>query len=210
VLKFFQDTGQPLSVASGYFDENTLSPPLTVTGTNVSGTLAAKSTATIVLSSNTFEEGWAFLTGSTVTGQAVFHRHTASGADYEATVPLSPSGTEFAVPYDETSYYNGAAFVNSVPYITGMALVNLDSSNAATISCSILNENGTAAGAGTPVMLPPMGHTALQLNAGSGYASIAGHLGTLDCTTTSSSFTVLGLRFLGGNDLTSFAAIQVQ
>jgi hypothetical protein len=208
-MGFFQDGGQPLSVASGYFDENSIAP-ITNNGTNVAGTLSPMSTATIVLSSAAFEEGWATLVGPGITGQVVFHRHTSSGADYEATVPLSSGGTEFFVPYDATSYFNGTSFVTSLPYITGMALVNLDTANPATISCTILNQNGNGVGAGTAVTLPPLGHTALQLNVASGYANLAGNLGTLDCASGGATFAVLGLRFLGSNDLTSFAAIKIQ
>jgi len=64
---------------------------------------------------------------------------------------------------------------------------------------------GTAA----PIVIPPMGHTALQLNAASGFGNVPGTIGSLDCTSGGPLFAVLGLRFLGVNDLTSFAAVKV-
>jgi len=207
ILSLYQDNGQPLTV--GIFDENS-SEPVTQNGANVTGTLSPKSTTTIVLSSSTFVEGWGTLIGPGVSGQAVFHRHTSSGADYEATVPLSTGGTEFYMPYDATSFYNGTSFVAALPYITGMALVNLDTSNTATIDCTILTAAGPMAGMGTPVVLPPLGHQPLQVNAATGYSGIAGTTGTLDCSSNGTAFAVLGLRFLGGNDLTSFAAIKIK
>ena len=139
----------------------------------------------------------------------MFHRHTFAGTDYEATVPLSVGGTEYLVPFDATSYFNGTAQVATVPYITGMALANLDPSNAAIINCLILDPNGLSLGSATPITLPPLGHTALQLNAGTGFGNVAGKIGSLDCSSNGTSFVVLGLRFLGGNDLTSFAAIRL-
>ena len=209
---FLSDSGQLLQLGvSGIYDE-THSVGIAVGGSGqyVTGPIPANGTVTIVLSGSAFAEGWATLSGAGISGQAVFHRHTSTGADYEATVPLSLGGTDFVVPYDATSYYNGSTAVTALPYITGMALANLDPGIPATIICTMLDPNGVSLGIAIPITLPAMGHTAVQLNAGSGFGSLAGKIGSLNCTSNGPLFSVLGLRFLGGNDLTSFAAIKVQ
>lgn len=208
-MSFFQDTGQPLPLALGIFDETHQSPIVPAPdGTSASGTIQAKGSVTIVLSSATFVEGWATLSGP-VTGQAVFHRHTSTGAEYEATVPAASGGTEYLVPFDATSYDNGTTLITSLPYITGMALVNQDTANTVTITCAILDPTGASLGSASPITLQPMGHTALQLNSGSGFGGVVGNIGALDCTSNGPAFAVLGLRFLGGNDVTSFAATKI-
>jgi len=87
--------------------------------------------------------------------------------------------------------------------------VSLDPSLTTTINCAILDPNGLSLGSAAPITLPPMGHTALQLNAASGFGNVPGNIGSLDCSSGGPLFAVLGLRFLGVNDLTSFAAIKV-
>jgi len=209
-VNFIQDNGQPLPVGTGIYNETHETGIVNAqNGQYVAGTLSAKGTVTIVLSSSGFLQGWATLSGPGITGQVVFHRHTSSGAEYEATVPLALGGTEYLVPYDATSYFNGTTQVTTIPYITGVALANLDPSTAATINCTVLDPSGANLGSATPIVLPPMGHRALQLNAGSGFGLVAGNIGTLDCSSGGQLFSVLGLRFLGGNDLTSFAATKL-
>lgn len=209
MINFLQDSGQPLLLGLGIAVETHQVLQQYEDGHAVFGTVPARNSVTLVLSSSTFLEGWATLGGSGIAGQVVFHRHTSAGADYEATVPLSMGGTEYIVPFDASYFFNGTAQVTSLPYITGMALANLDPSNTAIINCAIRDPNGSSLGSATPITLAPMGHTALQLNAGSGFASVAGNIGSLDCSSNGILFSVLGLRFLGSNDLTSFAAIKL-
>lgn len=209
-ITFYQDGGQALSLGNGFFSETQgASTVENSNGQSVSGTIPPKGNAVMVLSATTFLGGWATLTGPGVTGQAVFHRHTSNNAEYEAAVPVATGGTEFLVPFDATFYVNGSK-PTTIPYITGMALANLDPSNSATISCSIFDPAGRSMGSGSPITIPPLGHTALQLNADSGFGNVSSKIGSLDCSSLGTSFAVLGLRFLGSNDVTSFAAILVQ
>jgi len=209
-LNFFEDTGQPWLIGTSVFNE-THQPNIVVTqsGQTLSGPIPANGNLTLVLSASAFAEGWATLADPSISGQVVFHRHTSTGADYEATVPLAAGGTQYMVPFDSTTYYNGSSAVASLPYITGMALANLDPTSTATISCAILDQDGLSLGTATPITLPPMGHTAVQLNAGSGFGNVPGNIGSLNCSSNGPLFSVLGLRFLGANDLTSFAAIKL-
>jgi hypothetical protein len=210
-LDFITDSGDQMFLDSNNVSIETHQAGIaqTQSGSGVQGMIPASGTVTIVLSAIAFLDGFAALNGPGIGGQAVFHRHTSSGADYEAAVPLATGATEFLVPFDATTYFNGANPVLSLPYITGMALVNLDIFHTAAITCTILDLNGLVLGAAAPVAVPPFGHVALQLNAASGFGGVAGMIGSLDCTSTGSSFTILGLRFLGTNDLTSFAAVRL-
>jgi hypothetical protein len=209
-LSFIQDTGKALPLGLGIYNETHLaSIQQTLAGDSTFGTIPANGTLTLVLSSNSFVEGWGSLSGAGITAQAVFHRHTTGGADYEATVPLSAGGLEYQVPFDATTFFNGAAPVPALPYITGIALANLDAGNSVTITCAIQDQNGGSLGSATPITLVPLGHTALQLNASAGFGNVAG-IGTLDCSSGGTSFAVLGLRFLGANDFTSFAATKIR
>jgi len=211
-MNFVQDNGQPASLGSFNISDETQKTGIiqAQNGESVFGLILGRGTVSAVLSSGTFVEAWATLGGLGITGEAVLHRHTSDGADYEAIVPLSMGGTRYRVPFNATSYYNGTTQFTSIPYITGIALVNQDPSSTATISCAILDPNGSSLGSATPITLPPMGHTALQLNAAAGFGSVSGNIGSLDCSSSGSLFAVFGLRFLGGNDLTSFPPIKLR
>jgi hypothetical protein len=217
-INFYQDNGQPLPLGIGIYDEtHNGSLTQTANGQSLSALIAVRNSLTVVLSSPTFVEGWATINGPGITGQAVFHRHIVStNQDFEAAVPVSTGGTEILVPFDGTSFVNGSTAVTTLPYITGMALANLDAVNPAAVNCTILNVDGSSAGAAAAIMLAPLGHTSLQLNAASGFAGVTQNIGALDCLTSSPSsanppqVAVLGLRFLGVNGLTSFAPTIIQ
>ncbi len=173
--------------------------------TSTSGPLAPKSAVTLEVTSSSFVSGWAGLSGTGVTGQAVFHRHVIpTNDDYEGTVPLSGGGTEFLAPFDSTSF-NG-----TVPYITGIAIVNLDAFNPALFYCTGYSATGTILGQSSLTVIQPQNHTAIALNGSSGFGFVEGKQGTLDCVSQGPQISILGLRFLGTNGITSFAPVKLQ
>jgi len=197
-LIFFSDNGSPQTVEytmSGVNSQNSVA----------AGGIPAKSGLVLEVSASSFISGWAGLSGAGITGQAVFHRHvTPANEDFEATVPLTGGGIEYLVPFDSTSF-NG-----TIPYLTGLAIANLDGVNSANFQCTVYDPSGTNLGTSGVVSLAPLAHTALALNSSSGFGLTAGIQGTLDCISGGPQVAVLGLRFLGTSGLTSFAPIKLQ
>jgi hypothetical protein len=123
----------------------------------------------------------------TITVQALFRASAGGGRYYEAGVPSSGGGSSFAVPFDATAFPATGA-----PQYTGFAIANLDSANAATVTCIATDQAGaTIPNAVTIPVLAPLGHYANYL-----FPALTGSRGTLNCSSTS-TVAALALRFLG-------------
>jgi len=75
------------------------------------------------------QAGWGLVTSdASVTVHAIFRRHTASGAFYEAAVPSSAAYSSFVVPFDATAFAPAGA-----PMFIGLAINNFNPSAAANV-----------------------------------------------------------------------------
>jgi hypothetical protein len=129
--------------------------------------------------------------------QALFRNHAADGAYYEASVPASSGSYEFTVPFD------GSTFApTGDPTLTGLAIANMDTGQAAAVSCTARDESGNV----IPGALPP-----LTISAGGHWAdyrfpALDGRKGTIDCASRS-RISAIGLRFLGTNAFSSLPVV---
>jgi hypothetical protein len=171
LLNFFGDDGNPLNVPN--------------IGTSIRVNLAGRGAALIEIPNiGSLQQGYvtATLPGG-VFGYGVFRLSVAGRNDQEAVVPLSGiTATVSTLLYDDTKY------------VTGVAVVNLSSSNAS-ITATARDAQANIIGTGN-LSLPPNGKTAATLRSIPGLASVAGTVGSVDFTSSSGgNLAVLGLRF---------------
>jgi hypothetical protein len=146
---------------------------------------------------NNTSVGWAeVVTGSPVSGFAVFRQRIAS-SDQEAAVPINIGGAQdVLLPYD-----------NQQGFVTGVAVVNLSSTDAAPVTVTLRGADGQARteNLGT---IPAMGHWAFVL--GDVLTSARNDQGVAEFSTNSGQLSILGLRFNPSQAFTSFRAIPLQ
>jgi hypothetical protein len=145
--------------------------------------------------------GWAEIQSSAAVSGAALFRRFIGGEYFEGSVPLvSSPATSFSLPFDGGSF---ATSSGSVPFITGLALVNPNSNSTADPVCTAYGSDGSVLESSMHLSSPPLtgfGHTALQLQPT--FPSLGTNRGILVCT-SSQAVGVLGLRFFGANALSS-------
>ena len=128
--------------------------------------------------------------------QALF-RNLVSGVYYEAAVPSTPGGKQIMFPYDDTTFAT-----NGQPFVTGIAIANLDGATAATVLCTAYSSEGKIVSNGyLPVpVLQANGHWA-----GYSFDALVGSRGTIQCS-SNTNLSATSLRFLG-NEISSLPVV---
>ncbi len=204
---FVINTGTtPANYAIAFKDDNgaAVAMPFTSgTTSNLSGLLGANASAYFETANPAggLLSGWGKITSDpTIVIQALFRE--ATGAQYfEAAVPSNPGSKEFLIPFDVTTFA-----ATGDQFYTGFAISNLDAANAATITCTARDGNGTLIpSAFTPATGPPQiaasGHWAGYL-----FPVLTGKRGTIDCVSTT-NIAATALRFIGTNAFSSLPVI---
>ena len=157
----------------------------------------------------TLTQGWALLTtydrppnmdGAVVTndkigGNAIFRQRIAGRPDFEAVVPISPiNETKVVLPFDNRDNYS-----------TGIAVLNPDQSNQATVQVAAYSTDGQLVRQDF-FLLPP--GNKLVFSMPDRYAEARGRNGRLNISTTGTGLSVLGLRFNPGGAFTSTHALS--
>lgn len=132
-----------------------------------------------------------------ITIQALFRNLAADGNYYEASIPPSGGGFEWITPFDGTTF---AATGN--PTFIGLALANMDSAHAASVTCTARDSGGNFIPNAVSVpQLNPGGHWS-----GYQFPALAGLRGTIDCA-ASTQIAMLALRFLGYSAFSSLPVV---
>ncbi len=188
-LSFYGDNGAPLAL-----------PFATGLSTTLSGTLSPYGSAYFEAGNDPqtpSTPGWALVSADVpVVVQGLF-RNLVNGIDYEAAIPSTTAGShDVLFPFDDTTFAP-----TDQPIVTGIALANFDSVNAANVACMAFDVNGnTIPGAITVPALPPLGHWS-----GYQFPLLVGQHGTIECT-ANTNITAVSLRFVG-YDLSSLPVI---
>jgi hypothetical protein len=154
-------------------------------------------------------EGWALLTtydrsaddpAAMVTtdkigGNAIFRQRIAGRLDFEAVVPISPiNETKVVLPFDNRNNYS-----------TGIAILNPDPNNPATVQVAAYSIDGMLVRQDFFV-LPPGNKQVFSMP--DRYAEARGRNGRLNISTSGTGLSVLGLRFNPGGAFTSTHALS--
>jgi hypothetical protein len=115
--------------------------------------------------------------------------------DQEAGVSATVPSTRFVLPFDNTQ-----------GFVSSMALVNTNTTQARAITNSPRDEAGTPL-VGDSVNLPSRGHTAFEM--ASRFPSMAQRRGAADFASSGADFSALGLRFSPGGSFTSLPTLDV-
>jgi hypothetical protein len=108
-----------------------------------------------------------------ITIQAVLRRLGSDGSYYEAAVPAEIASNEIEVPFDATIFSG-----NNSQIYTGLAIVNTDPANPATVNCTARDSGGTAINGAISVgQMAPLGQFAAYM-----FPAVEGQRGTFDCT----------------------------
>jgi hypothetical protein len=191
-LAFFDQNGQPLLtplLASSVFGSplaSGLSNPDTVTVSTVS--LPPLSTTIIeVIDNGSLQQGWVRVNAPAgIVGYEVFR--------FTLSVPGQPPlVSEGLTPFASTSTTSASLIYDDTTYVTAVALAN-PSGATATINIKALNAAGQVIATGSEV-LGPHAQIAKVLRTIPGMAAVAGQRGSVQFTTTTGAFSVLGLRF---------------
>jgi hypothetical protein len=189
-ISFHDDLGNPVAVpfAGGLGNLSTLSGSIPAGGAGFYEAGTPQGTAL---------SGSALITSDpSITIQALFRRQ-AGGSYYEAAVPASSGSNDVQVPFDATTFS-----ANGAQIYTGLAIANLDSSNAANVSCTAKDSEGNVIpDAIPPLSLSPLGHWANYL-----FPALTGKRGTLDCS-SNTQIGAIGIRALGTDALSSLPVI---
>jgi hypothetical protein len=176
-LKFFDDSGTPLSLPLTFLQTGS-------TTTAASVTRALTAGATLVVESQGGD--------TTVLGSAQLS--SDNGASGFALFRYDPSGQEATAPLETR---NAPAYVlaydNTTPLATGVALANLSNQNTAV--GLILRDDSGAVLQSAALQLPANGHTSFVL--GTNYPLTAGKRGTVEFDSASAQISVLGIRANG-------------
>ena len=195
-ISFYNDQGTAVTVpVSGG------SSSATISGNSFTDTIPALGLGYYeagVLGSGTTLSGSAVIqSSSSIVVQALFRHEGAAATPYEAAVASTLGSLEAEFPFDDTIYEPTSEQIS-----TGIAIVNIDGSNTASITCVARDNNGKViASAVTPPALNPMGHwSAYQ------FPALIGLRGTLDCT-SNTKIGVIALRFLGTDAVSTLPVI---
>jgi hypothetical protein len=189
-INFYTDSGAPASLPfNGLGSLSTLSDTLPGFGT---GFYEAGNPQVPL------QIGWALIKADpSITVQALFRNHASDGSYYEAAVPSYAGSGGFRVPFDASTFPPTGDRL-----YTGLAIVNLDPKNAATITCTARDFRGNVIPNAINVpVLNPLGHWADYL-----FPALNGVRGTIECS-CSNSIAGIGLRFIGTKAFSSLPVI---
>jgi len=188
-IAFYDSNGNPIALPFASGSVSTLSGSIDAGG---AGYYEAAGTQGTLLS------GSALITSDPgITIQALFRRLGSDGSYYEAAVPEATGSNEIQVPFDDTTFSG-----NGSQIYTGLAIANLDSSNAADLSCTAKDSDGNPIpNAISAPTLNPLGHWANYL-----FQPLVGQRGTIDCK-SNTQIGAIGIRALGANALSSLPII---
>jgi pseudomonalisin len=190
-IGFYADNGTPIAVPYGSISVTTLSDTVPAGGAKyyeVGTPQGAAQSGSAVISADL-----------SITIQALFRRQGSDGSYYEAAVPAATGSNEVQVPFDATNFSG-----NGSQIYTGLAIANLDTSNAANLSCTARDSGGNfIPDAISAPTLNPLGHWANYL-----FPALAGKRGTLDCS-SNTQIGAVGIRALGTNALSSLPVITL-
>jgi hypothetical protein len=185
-LKFFDDSGTPLSLPLTFLQTGS-------TTTAASVTRALPAGATLVVESQ----------GAATTALGSAQLSSDNGASGFALFRYDPSGQEATSPLetrDAPAYV--LAYDNIAPLATGVALANLSNQNA-TVGLILRDDTGAVLQTAA-VQLPANGHTSFVL--GTNYPLSAGKRGTVEFNSANAQISVLGIR-ANGNAFTSIPVL---
>jgi hypothetical protein len=186
VIKFYADNGSPMTLPTTSGTANTIAGTLPVNGSVV---IETAGTAGVL------SQGWALVTTtSDITGNAIFRQTVPGRPDFEASMPLIVyvEGNDYVLPFDHITASTGVAIVNPLSFTT------------ITVSVTFRDEQGNQFFADS-FTLTPLAHTAFSL--AQRYPQSQGRRGVVELITTSSTMSVLGLRF-GAAAFTSILPIS--
>ncbi len=190
---------------NGASEQLTFVTPIQGSNNTISGTLAAQ--ASVYYETGNagapLMSGWGKITADgSIVIQALF-REAAGGKQYfEAAVPSNAGSKEFEIPFDATTFA-----ATGDQFYTGFAIANLDGSNAATVTCTARDGNGTLIpNAFTASTGPPQIHASGHW-AGYLFPALTGMRGTIDCVSTT-NIAATALRFIGTNAFSSLPVIN--
>jgi hypothetical protein len=133
---------------------------------------------------------------SKVAGYAVFRQRVSGRPDYEAAVPISSRfDVRFTVPFD-----------NRAGFSTGVALVNSDFQNGASVAMTARAGDGTVIRSDT-FAIPAGGK--LVFSVPTRYAELADRFGVLQFWTSGRMLSGLGLRFNATGPFTATPALSL-
>jgi len=177
-IQFYDDSGNfvPLPFSSG--STSIISGSLPAHGLTYVETASIQAAVTA---------GWGEIVADPgVVVQAVF-RNDVNGTYYQASMPASPGAKQVLMAYDNTT--PAAA---GQPYVTGIALANLDATNFANVVCTAYGSDGSLIANAIQVpALAPLGHWASYQ-----FPSLAGLRGSIACS-SNTNISATALRFLG-------------
>ena len=186
-ITFFDDSGNPLTLPFFGGSTNTLA-----------GGFAGKGLLYYEASdpNSAMKVGWARVTAdSSVVVHALF-RNQANGTYYEAAVPVTQGGHEIDFPFDATTFA-----ATGQPFVTGMAISNLEGI-AATLSCTARDNSGVLiAGAIPQRTLAAFGHWSDYQ-----FPLLNGKRGMIRCT-SNTNISGLALRFMTSGAFSSLPVI---
>jgi hypothetical protein len=186
-VNFFDDNGNNMALPFGGGPAHTISATIPAQGsayyetTNPQGALVA---------------GWGqVVADSAIVVHALFRNNT-NGAYNEAAVSSAAGAAEVLFPFDSTTFA-----VNGQPFVTGLAIANLDSTTA-NIACTARDPDGAAIAGAVPVpSLAPLGHWSNFQ-----FPALAGLRGTIDCV-SNTNISATALRFIGSSG--TFSSLPV-
>jgi hypothetical protein len=186
-IAFRDDSGNPVSLPFSAGSTSTLSGTVPALGSAYFEAGNGQSPLTVAWGQAAVD--------SSVVVQGLF-RNNVNGTYYEAAVPSSQGSKAFVIPFDATNFAPANA-----PMYTGLAIANLDQTNAANLTCTARDSAGSVIRSGVTVpSIAPLGHWANYL-----FPALAGQRGTIDCTSTT-NIAVVALRFIG---TTAFSSLPV-
>jgi hypothetical protein len=189
-LRFWRADGSPMTL------------PLGTDGTApvVSGQIPGGGSRTIQTdgSAASLQQGWAeLITLQAISGTAVFRQQVTGRPDSEAAVPVvSSSGgpRPLILPFD-----------NAHGFITGVALVNRDATQAATVTANLRDENGSIISTGS-INLPARGQVAFSLP--DRFSTVSDRRGVAEFSASGQELYGLGLRFSPAGTFTSLPTLR--
>ncbi len=196
---FVLNTGAtPASYAIQFYDDtgNALALPFTSGATSLlTGTLPAHGSTYVEAGGLTSPSvtGWGQITADPDIAIQSLFRNNVNGTYYEAAVPSTAGGQEILMPFDDTTFAT-----TGQPFVTGIAVANLDPSNGANIFCTAYSSSGSIIP--NAIQIPQLVH--LGHWAGYQFPALSGLRGTIECT-SNTNLSATALRFLG-SELSSF------
>jgi len=180
-LRFYSDSGTPLSLDTSAGSGSVLTGTLPVGGSRIIETAGTKAT---------LSQGWALLeTSNRSSGNAIFRQSVPGRPDFEASMPIVTyvNDDTYFLPFDNVTSSTGVAIANPLSY-TGI-----------TVYLTFRDEQGNQILI-ERLELGRLAHTAFSL--AERFPQSAGRRGVVEISTSALTMSVLGLRF-GAQSFTS-------